>query len=98
MEEKNLDELFEEAVKKASRPNMKFPADVKLCLYAYYKHAMGGHSDLNRYYKDDIEGNTLISGFKINALFQAKVNSITEAKKKYIEVLNAYLKKESENK
>lgn len=92
--EEDLDKLFEEAVIKASRPGMKFPADVKLCLYAYYKHAKGGHSDLNRYYRDDVEGNTLISGFKINALFQAKVNSVEEAKKRYIKVLNDYLKNE----
>jgi len=90
-EKKELNLRFEKAVKVASDPDLRLPADIKLYLYAYYKHAVGGHSDLNRVFKEEEEPNTLVSGFKMNALFQAKAMSVSSAKQKYIDLVNSYL-------
>ena len=89
-EKKNeLDKKFEEAVKLASDPNLKFPPDIRLYFYAYYKRAVGNHnSDRMR---EDNEKNALISGFKMNALFQVKNVSVEDAKKKYIDLVNEFI-------
>jgi len=89
-EKKNeLDKKFEEAVKLASDPNLKFPPDIRLYFYAYYKRAVGNHnSDRMR---EDNEKNALISGFKMNALFQVKNISVEDAKKKYIDLVNEFI-------
>ncbi|SRR5690625_865495 len=84
-----LDKKFEEAVRLASDPELKFPADIRLYFYAYYKRAVGNHnSDRMR---EDNEKNALISGFKMNALFQVRNIPIEEAKKRYIELVNEYI-------
>ncbi|HLS30569.1 MAG TPA: acyl-CoA-binding protein [Flavobacteriaceae bacterium] len=87
---KNLDKRFEEAVKLASNPGLKFPPDIRLLFYAYYKRAIGYHTKESKKTNDHNE-NALISGFKMNALFQAKNISVKEAKKKYIELVNKHI-------
>lgn len=86
---KNLDKRFEEAVRLASNPILKFPPDIRLLFYAYYKRAIGYHNRESRKMND--EENALVSGFKMNALFQAKNISVEEAKMKYIELVNEHI-------
>ena len=89
-----LDKRFEEAVKLASDPNLKFPADIRLYFYAYYKRAVGNHNSERM--REDSEKNALISGFKMNALFQVRNIPIEEAKKRYIELVNKYIIEEKD--
>lgn len=86
---KNLDKRFEEAVELASNPILKFPPDIRLLFYAYYKRAIGNHRGEPR--RMDDEKNALVSGFKMNALFQAKNISVKEAKEKYIDLVNKHI-------
>lgn len=94
--EKDLDKRFHEAVKMVSNPNLKFPPDIRLYFYAYYKRAMGSHIVRGRISEDN-EENALVGGFKMNALFQVKNISVQTAKEKYIELAHQYINSE-ENK
>ena len=83
MNEENLDKEFQEAVDRINAHTEPFPADVLLKLYAYYKKAT------NDYGRPGSK-KPLINAFKTNALFQARDISESEAKKKYVELVNNY--------
>lgn len=85
---KDLNQRFEDAVKRASKTDKKFPPDLKLYFYAYYKRALGNHRD-DREMEDD--HTTLVNGFKMNALFQVRNISEDEAKEKYIQLVNEHV-------
>lgn len=87
--EEKLDELFELAYKKVSKTKRKFPQDVLLYFYAYYKHARN-ESDL-KVTQNPINGEELVSAFKANAMFQVKKFSERESKIKYIKLAKLYL-------
>lgn len=87
MTSEEIEKQFLAAYKKASTTNQKFPPDIMLKLYAYYKHAT--ENDGNYYIPsgdDDVR-----NAFKLNALLQIKGISTKEAKKKYIELVNTYI-------
>lgn len=87
--EEKLDQLFELAYKKVSKTQQKFPQDVLLYFYAYYKHARN-ESDL-KVTQNPINGEELVSAFKANAMFQVKKFSERESKIKYIKLAKLYL-------
>ena len=87
MEDDQLHNDFMIACDRVSQTTQKFPPDVLLRFYALYKRAT---QDKN--YISSQEEHELISAFKSNAVFQVQHLSINEAKQKYIEVANTYLK------
>ncbi|MFD0933008.1 acyl-CoA-binding protein [Psychroflexus salinarum] len=87
--EEDLDRLFKVAYSKVSGTNKKFPQDVLLYFYAFYKHAKSD-SDL-KVTQNPINDKELISAFKANAMFQVKKFSQKESKIKYIKLANKYL-------
>lgn len=87
MTNEELHEAFIKAVDVATNTSIELPADVKLRFYAYYKHAL--EVEVGYYMPNDKI--KLKDAFKINALFQVKRISKEEAKKKYIEMVKAYL-------
>ncbi|RKS43390.1 acyl-CoA binding protein [Gillisia mitskevichiae] len=80
------DQKFLKAYEMASNTSLKFPPDIMLHFYAYYKRA----TTLNGFYttKDDED---VRSGFKANALIQVEQLSQLEAKEKYIEMVEKYI-------
>jgi acyl-CoA-binding protein len=82
---KELDKKFNKAFKIASAMTKKLPPDVMLHFYAFYKiatnngsmHVPSGESELR-------------NGFKLNALFQFNHITPTEAKEKYIALVEKY--------
>jgi acyl-CoA-binding protein len=87
--DESLDELFEQAYIKVSETKRKFPQDVLLYFYAYYKHA-NNESDMKTT-QNLIDGEVLVSAFKANAMFQVKKFSERESKIKYIHLAKKYL-------
>lgn len=84
---KDLDKAFNEAYKRANNTSIKFPPDVMLQFYAYYKQATE-HSGI--YYS--LSGDEGVrNAFKLNALLQIKGISADEAKRKYIELVDKYI-------
>lgn len=81
---------FEAAVKRVTETDIEFAPDVKLKFYAYYKRAFGNAINSNPI-ESKWSSNSLVRGFKMNALFQVSKMSIEEAKEKYIELANRYL-------
>lgn len=79
-----LDEAFLEAVHKVNIYLDPFPADFLLRLYAYYKKATNNNP------ASSSQSKTIIDAFKANALLQVTNVSQTEAKQKYIELVNDY--------
>lgn len=90
--EEDLDKLFEQAYTKVSETQKKFPQDVLLYFYAYYKHAKN-ESDL-KVTQNPINGEELVNAFKANAMFQIKKFSERESKIKYIKLAKRYLEDE----
>ena len=87
MTEEELHNAFLKAVDEANSYDKILPTDIKLQFYAHYKHAV---EDIGFYKPSDkIE---LRNAFKLNALFQVKRMSKNEAKLKYIELVETYLK------
>lgn len=86
--EKDLDLAFKEAYRKANSTPQKFPPDIMLQFYAYYKQATE-NSGIYYSLSGDEEG--VRNAFKLNALLQIKGISISEAKRKYIELVNQYV-------
>jgi len=85
-EDEKIDSAFREAYRKASRTTQKFPPDILLLFYAYYKQATET-SGIYTPSKDlDVR-----SAFKLNALLQVKGLSVLEAKQKYIELVNKHV-------
>jgi acyl-CoA-binding protein len=84
-QEEKLDREFQKAYERAGKTKQKLPQDIMLRLYAYYKHATG--ADLTHIHRQSMEGTELVSGFKLNSLFQIQSMSAKEAKRKYIELV-----------
>ncbi|MFD2516604.1 acyl-CoA-binding protein [Salinimicrobium flavum] len=82
----NVDKEFMEAYKKASRTSQKFPPDIMLQFYAYYKQATEQEGIYTPSGEDDVR-----NAFKLNALLQVKGMSTKEAKQKYIELVNKHI-------
>lgn len=88
MSERDLDREFKEAFEKAS--NMKqdsLPQDVMLRLYAFYKQATYGGFGSTNYSALDVR-----NAFKTNAWLQVSTMTEDDAKKAYIDLVNAILK------
>ena len=85
MSAEDLDQKFNEAVKKASRMTQaSLPQDVQLRLYSYYKQATSGIASPNYNSSHDLR-----NAFKMNAWMQIRHLSIDEAKELYIEAINS---------
>lgn len=78
---------FKKAYNMASQTRLSFPPDVLLGFYAYYKRA----TEQNGFYIPPTDEGDLRSAFKVNALVQVKDMSRTEAKEKYIELVEEYI-------
>jgi acyl-CoA-binding protein len=87
--EQEVEKLFEHAYQKVSETKKKFPQDVLLYFYAYYKHAKN-ESDL-KVTQNPIDGEELVNAFKANAMFQVKTFSEQESKLKYIRLAKLHL-------
>lgn len=80
-----LDKKFNKAFEIASAMTKKLPPDIMLEFYAFYKiatnngnlHSPSGNSELR-------------NGFKLNALFQFNHITPTEAKEKYIALVEKH--------
>lgn len=83
MTPEEVDRAFEQAYEKACNTSKRFPPDLMLKLYAYYKQATehtaayipSGNSDIK-------------NAFKLNALLQVKGMSAQEAKEAYIKLVD----------
>jgi acyl-CoA-binding protein len=84
-EEKN--KKFLKAYKMASTTEQKFPPDVLLHFYAYYKRA----TSKNGFYLPPTSDGDLRSAFKVNALVQVKNLTKQEAQEKYIDLVEKYI-------
>jgi len=85
---KIADIKFLKAYEMASNTSLKFPPDIMLHFYAYYKRA----TLKNGFYTaGNHEG--LLSGFKANALLQVENLSQLEARAKYIEMVEKHIGK-----
>tara|TARA_R100000935_G_C2835597_1_gene167887 strand:- start:1476 stop:1742 length:267 start_codon:yes stop_codon:yes gene_type:complete len=82
----SADPKFLKAYEMASNTSLKFPPDIMLHFYAYYKRA----TTLNGFYttKGDED---VRNGFKANALIQVEQLSQLEAKQKYIEMVEKHI-------
>lgn len=89
---KEIKERFLKAYQIASNTKKKFPPDVLLQFYAFYKKA----TEKNGFYIPPTENGDLKSAFKMNALLQVKNLSKTEAQKRYIQLVEEYIEKISE--
>jgi diazepam-binding inhibitor (GABA receptor modulating acyl-CoA-binding protein) len=80
------DQRFLKAYEMACTTSLKFPPDVMLHFYAYYKRA----TTLNGSYA--AKGNEDVrNGFKANALIQVEPLSQAEAKNKYIDMVEKHI-------
>lgn len=86
MTPEEVDIEFEKAYERACNTSKRFPPDLMLKLYAYYKQATehtaayipSGNSDIK-------------NAFKLNALLQVKGMSIQEAKEAYIKLVEEHI-------
>lgn len=88
MTSKEVNKKFEEAYEKACSTALKFPPDIMLQFYAYYKRG----TETEGFYTPSGDSD-LRSAFKINALLQVKHLSKKEAKLKYIEMVKNHIGK-----
>jgi diazepam-binding inhibitor (GABA receptor modulating acyl-CoA-binding protein) len=79
------DQRFLKAYEMACTTSLKFPPDVMLHFYAYYKRA----TTLNGSYA--AKGEDVRNGFKANALIQVEPLSQAEAKNKYIDMVEKHI-------
>lgn len=86
MTSEEIEKEFQEAYKKASKTDKKFPPDIMLQFYAYYKQATEQEGIYTPSGEDDVR-----NAFKLNALLQIKGMSTTEAKRNYIDLVNRYI-------
>ncbi len=84
---KKLNIEFDKAYEFSSKTNKKLPPDVMLQFYAYYKQATKGNN-----YEQPSGNIELRNAFKLNAWFQLNHLTEDEAKQKYIDLVNKYLK------
>lgn len=89
--ETDLDKRFKEAIERASNTKLKFPPDLMLYFYAYYKRATGDHT---QHEVEKVDRSALIGAFKMNALFQIKNLSPRDAKRKYIDLVKKHIPKD----
>lgn len=80
------DHKFLKAYEMASNTDLRFPPDIMLHFYAYYKRAT--HED--GFYIPGKEKD-IRNGFKANALLQVQDISRDEAKMKYIEMVEKHI-------
>lgn len=87
MENEKLHKQFLEALDVANNTDILLPVDVKLKFYAYYKQA----TEVTGLYQpsDSIQ---MRNSFKINAIWQVQHLTKDEAKQKYIELVDTYLR------
>lgn len=84
MTDEEIDTAFNNAFKKASSEEQSLvPPDLQLKLYAYYKRAIDEPYVSNRSY----ESNDLRAAFKMNALIQVQQLTKSEAKQRYIKII-----------
>lgn len=81
------DHKFLKAYRMACDTDLKFPPDVMLKFYAYYKKGIRNHGD----YTPTKNQHDVLNGFKANALLQVENISPLEAKEKYIEMVEKYI-------
>jgi acyl-CoA-binding protein len=94
MGKKDLEIQFQEALQKAlEMTQASLPQDVQLRLYAYYKQATFGTIES----KQTNATFHLRDAFKTNAWMQISHISASEAKKKYIEIINSLLENLNSN-
>lgn len=77
---------FKKAYEMASSTSLKFPPDIMLHFYAYYKRATTYNGFYAASQNDDVR-----SGFKANALLQVEKMSQKEAKHRYIEMVEKHI-------
>lgn len=87
MTSEEIDLKFQEAYKRASKTHQKFPPDIMLQFYAYYKQA----TEQEGIYTPSSGEDDVRNAFKLNALLQIKGMSTKEAKQKYIELVDEYI-------
>lgn len=87
MTSEEIEMKFQEAYKKASSTDKKFPPDIMLQFYAYYKQA----TEQEGIYTPSGGENDVRNAFKLNALLQIKGMTRQEAKQKYIELVNQHI-------
>lgn len=80
------DHKFLKAYEMASDTPLRFPPDIMLHFYAYYKRATQQNGFYTPRKEEDIR-----NGFKANALLQVKDISKEEAKLKYIEMVEKHI-------
>ncbi|MDT0675789.1 acyl-CoA-binding protein [Autumnicola musiva] len=83
----DINSKFQKAFKLANQTEQKFPPDVLLHFYAYYKRA----TEKNGYYIPPTSDGDLRSAFKVNALVQVKDLTKEEAQIKYIELVEEHI-------
>lgn len=77
---------FLKAYEMACETSLKFPPDVMLHFYAYYKRATTLNGSYTANDDEDVR-----NGFKANALIQVEQLTQTEAKIKYIEMVETHI-------
>jgi len=87
----SLEKEFQEAYETATHTKLRFPPDLMLHFYAYYKRATNDSTFYNIGNPDDEQ---LISAFKMNAIFQVKSLTRKQAKKEYINLVNKHIPKQ----
>ena len=87
MTPEDIERKFREAYNKAARTSQKFPPDIMLKFYAYYKQA----TEEEGIYRPST-GPGIKNAFKLNALLQVKGISPVQAKQAYIEMVEQYIK------
>lgn len=86
-----LNILFQKSVKNAQLvPQESVPQNLQLVLYGLYKQATSDVSSIRLGFFHT--PSDLRDAFKLNAWFQVKHLSVSEAKKKYIAIMNDLLK------
>lgn len=83
------DERFLKAYDIASNTDLKFPPDVMLHFYAYFKKATLSNGFYTPRNPEDIR-----NGFKANALRQVENITQQQAKVKYVEMVKKYIGEE----
>ena len=77
---------FLKAYEMACETSLKFPPDVMLHFYAYYKRATTLNGSYTANDDEDVR-----NGFKANALIQVEQLTQAEAKIKYIEMVETHI-------
>lgn len=85
---KDIDELFKDALLKAAEITYPLPDDIRLRLYAYYKHAT--QEPINT--TTSANEHELISAFKMNAWMQVRQMRINDAKLEYVKLIDELYK------